>query len=154
MTLTGSTHNAQAATYEDFISQFWPTSDSLLLKVIEEFLISAEPSTEKDEHKKSSRLSEGSTSIEMRSVIKSGKDLATEGVIETRITVGTSLCNQYDIAGSLTWLAVTIRTSKNKALTKSKVQFVFQDLLSNEADASYRITLKPLKDSDESPIMC
>lgn len=35
MTLTGSTDNAQAATCEDFISQFWPTSGSLLLKAIE-----------------------------------------------------------------------------------------------------------------------
>lgn len=98
-----------------------------------------------------SRLTEGSTSIEIRSVIKSGTDLATEGVIETRITVDTSLRNQYDIAGSLAWLAATIRTSKNEALTKSKVQFVFQDLLSNEADASYRLILEPLEDSDGAP---
>ncbi len=42
MTLTGTTENAQAATCEDFISQFWPTSGSLLLKAIEEFLTSVE----------------------------------------------------------------------------------------------------------------
>lgn len=140
ITLTGSTDNAQATTCEDFISQFWPTSSSLLLKAIEEFLIPVESSTEEDKHERSSRLSEGSTSIEIRSVIKSGKDRATEGVIETRITVDTSLRNQYDIAGSLAWLAATIRTSKNEALTK-KVQFIFQDLLLNKADASYRLIL-------------
>lgn len=46
MTLTGITGNAQAATCEDFISQFWPTSGSLLLKAIEEFLTPVESSTE------------------------------------------------------------------------------------------------------------
>ena len=125
-----------------------------MLKAIEEFLIPVESSTEKDKHERSSRLSEGSTSIGIRSVIKSGKDLATEGVVETRITVDTSLRNQYDIAGSLAWLAATIRTSKNEALTKSKVQFIFQDLLLNEADASYRLILELLEDSDGGPVMC
>ena len=46
MALTGTTGNAQAATCEDFISQFWPTSGSLLLKAIEESLTPVESSTE------------------------------------------------------------------------------------------------------------
>ena len=65
-----------------------------------------------------------------------------------------SLRNQYDIAGSLAWLAATICTSKNEALTKSKVQFIFQDLLLNEADASYRLILEPLEDSDRGLVIC
>lgn len=58
------------------------------------------------------------------------------------------------MAETLAWLAATIGTSKNVALAKSKVQLVFQDPLSREADASYRLTLEPLEDSDGGPIMC
>ena len=90
MTLTGTTDNTQAVTCEDFVSQFWPTSGSLLLKAIEQFLTPVESSTEMDKHERSSRLSEGSTIIKLRSVVESVKGLATEGVIETRITVDTS----------------------------------------------------------------
>lgn len=154
MTLTGTTENAQAATCEDFISQFWPSSGSLLLKAIEEFLTSVESNSKKGKPETLSRLSEDSTSIEIRSVIKSGKGPATEGLSETRITVDTSLGKQHDMAETLAWLAATIRTSKGVALAESKVQLVFQDPLSSEADASYRLTLEPLEVSNSGPPMC
>ena len=154
ITLTGSTENAQAATCEDFISQTWPKSGSLLLKAIEEFLTSAESKTRTDTLERLSGLSEDSTSIEIRSVIESDKGRASEGVSETQITVDSSLRNQYYIAETLAWLAATIRTSKNLTLTKSKAQLFLQDPLSSEADESYCLTLEPLEDSDGDPVMC
>ena len=154
ITLTGTTENAQAATCEDFISQTWPKSGSFLLKAIEEFLTSAESETKTDKLERLSGLSEDSTSIEIRSVIESGKGRATEGVSETQITVDSSLRNQYDIAETLAWLAATIRTSKNSTLRKSRAQLFFQDSLSSEADESYDLTLEPLEDSDGDPVMC
>ena len=97
-----------------------------------------------------SRLNEHSTSIEIRS----GKGSVTEGVSETRITVDTSFWNQYEIVETLALPSATVRTSETIALAKSEVRLVFQEPLPSEADASYRLALDPLEDSDGGPVMC